>query len=379
VPLILTEDQELLRQTAREFIAARAPVSALRALRDSGDATGFSRELWREVAELGWCGICVSEAHGGAGLGQLELGILLEECGRTLAALPLISTSLLGASALVLGGSEAQQKEELPALAAGERIFALALQEGVRHAPDRIALRAERGGDGYALHGEKVFVLDGQAADRLIVVARTRGAVDERDGISCFLVDARVSGISAARTPLVDSRGAAALRFDHVRVPHSALLGAEGQGADLLDALLVRAAAGQAAELLGLSQAAFERTLAYLKTRVQFGAPIGSFQALKHRAARIFVALELARSALLEALQAIDAGDARAPQLASAAKTLANDAAQLATNEGVQMHGGIGVTDEEDVGLYLKRARVAQRSFGDSAYHRDRYAVLNSY
>jgi acyl-CoA dehydrogenase len=197
--------------------------------------------------------------------------------------------------------------------------------------------------------------------------------------LSCFLVDARASGLSAQRTPLVDSRGAATLRFQAVRVPRSALLGEEGRGAELVDALLVRAAAGQAAELLGLSQAAFDRTLAYLKTRVQFGAPIGSFQALKHRAARIFVALELARSAVLEALQAIDAGDARAPQLASAAKVLANDAAQLATNEGVQMHGGIGVTDEEDIGLYLKRARVAQRSFGDSAYHRDRYASLHQY
>jgi alkylation response protein AidB-like acyl-CoA dehydrogenase len=173
VPLILTEDQELLRQTAREFIAKRAPVSALRALRDAGDPTGFSRELWREVAELGWCGICVSEAHGGAGLGLVELGILLEECGRTLAALPLISTSLLGASALALGGSEAQQKEELPALAAGERIFSLALQEGPRHAPDQVALRAERAGDGYALRGEKVFAIDGHVAERIVAVART--------------------------------------------------------------------------------------------------------------------------------------------------------------------------------------------------------------
>lgn len=377
--LILSEEQELLRQTAREFLEAKAPVAELRRLRDSRDPDGFSRALWREVAELGWCGITIPEPLGGAGLGQLELGILLEECGRTLAATPLVSTLLLGSNALLLGGSEVQKNTELPAIARGERLFALALQEGVRHAPYQIALRAERQPDGFALRGEKCFVQDGHVADRVVVAARTAGIPGERDGLSLFLVDARAPGLRVQRTQLVDARNAAQLSFEGVRVPASAALGEIGRGAEILDPLLDRAAAGQAAELLGLSQAAFERTLAFLKTRVQFGVPIGSFQALKHRAAQLYVALELTRSAVLEALQALDAGSPRAPELVSAAKALASDTAYRTGNEGVQMHGGIGVTDEEDIGLYLKRARVAQRSFGDAAFHRDRYAALAGY
>ncbi len=377
--LVLSEEQELLRQTARELIQSRAPVAALRALRDKDSPDGFSRELWRELAELGWCGITVPEELGGAGLGQLELGILLEECGRTLAATPLVSTVLLGANALLLGGSEAQQKDELPAIARGERILALALQEGVRHAPYQVALRAERAAGGFALRGEKRFVQDGHVADRIVVAARAAGAPGERGGLALFLVDARAPGLRALKTELVDARNAAQLRFDGVQVPASAALGEVGKGAEILDPLLDRAAAGQAAELLGLAQAAFERTLDYLKTRVQFGVPIGSFQALKHRAAQLYVALELTRSAVLEALQALDEGSARAPQLASAAKALASDTAARVCNEAVQMHGGIGVTDEEDIGLYLKRARVAQRSFGDASFHRDRHAALSGY
>jgi alkylation response protein AidB-like acyl-CoA dehydrogenase len=378
--LVLSEEQELLRQTARELLGQRAPVSELRRLRDARDPVGFSREAWRQMAELGWAGIPFPEEHGGAGLGQLELGIVLEECGRTLAATPLVSTVLACGSALLLAGTRAQQQDVLPAIAKGERILALALQEGPRHAPWEVATRAEPAGQGgFRLSGEKVFVLDGHVADQLLVVARSGGRPGERDGLSLFLVDRDAKGVSVARTIMVDGRNAARVSLSSAEVPASALVGAAGRGADVLDPTLDRAAAGQAAELLGSAQEAYERTLRYLKTRQQFGVPIGSFQALKHRAARLYVGLELARSAVLEALQALDAGDPHAGERASTAKALVGDASILVANEAVQMHGGIGVTDEEDVGLFLKRVRVAQQAFGDAAFHRDRFAALRGY
>jgi alkylation response protein AidB-like acyl-CoA dehydrogenase len=378
--LVLSEEQELLRRTAREFLKEHAPVAELRRLRDAQDPVGFSRELWKQMAELGWAGIPFPEELGGAGLGLVELGIVLEECGRTLAATPLVSSVLACGSALLLGGTRAQQQDVLPAIAKGERIVALALQEGPRHAPHAVATRAEAAGQGgFRITGQKGFVLDGHVADQLLVVARSAGRPGEREGLSLFLVDRDAKGVSVARTIMVDGRNAARVSLEGVEVPAGALVGAAGRGADVLDPTLDRAAAGLAAELLGSSQEAYERTLRYLKTRQQFGVPIGSFQALKHRASRLYVALELARSAVLEALQALDAGDAHASERASSAKALVSDASTLVANEGVQMHGGIGVTDEEDIGLFLKRARVAQQSFGDAAFHRDRFAALRGY
>ncbi len=378
--LVLSEEQELLRQTSREFLKQHAPVSELRRLRDAQDPAGFSREVWKQMAELGWAGIPFPEELGGAGLGQLELGIVLEECGRTLAASPLVSTVLVCGSALLLGGSQAQRQDVLPAIAKGERILALALQEGPRHDPFAVATRAEpAGAHGFRLSGEKAFVLDGHVADQLLVVARSEGRPGEREGLSLFLLDRDAKGVSVTRTLMIDGRNAARVSLAGVEVPASALVGEPGRGALVLEPTLDRATAGLAAELLGSSQEAFDRTLRFLKTRQQFGVPIGSFQALKHRAARLYVALELARSAVLEALQALDEGDARASERASTAKALVGDASLAVANEGVQMHGGIGVTDEEDIGLFLKRARVAQLSFGDAAFHRDRFASLRGY
>ncbi len=377
--LVLTEEQQLLRATAREFLEEKAPLSQLRALRDGKDPVGFSRALWEEMAELGWAGVPFPEEFGGAGLGHVELGVLLEECGRTLAATPLVSTLLLGGNAVLLGGHEALRKDVLSAVCAGRRILALALQEGSRHDPHAVAARAESTGQGYRLSGRKSFVLDGHVADQLVVVARTSGGERERDGLSLFLVDADAPGVAVARTWMVDGRNAARVTLDGVEVDGGALLGEPDRGADLLDAVLDRATAGLCAEMLGLCEEAFARTLAYLKERKQFGVPIGSFQALKHRAARLFIAIELSRSAALEALQAIDAGSDALPQLASAAKAQLSETAFEVGNEAVQMHGGIGVTDEEDVGLFLKRARVAQFTFGDASFHRDRYAALREY
>jgi alkylation response protein AidB-like acyl-CoA dehydrogenase len=369
--LVLSSDAQLVRDTAQQFFREKAPVEALRKLRDARDPAGFSRDLWREMAALGWAGFLVPEAYGGAEFGLFGLGLVMEQAGHTLAATPLLSTALIGASALVLGGSEAQKQAHLPALVAGERIFALALEEAPHHAPRRIALQAERTDGGYRLSGEKRFVLDGHVADVLIVAARTH---DER--VVLLLVPGDAPGVTRSRTVMVDSRNAANIRFDGVAVGEGAVLSG---GADLLEAVLDRARAGLAAEMLGSSTETFERIVQYLKERKQFGVLIGTFQGLKHRAATMFCELELTRSAVLAALSAIDDGSAEAPALASLAKAKAGDTFFLVSNEGVQMHGGIGMTDEHEIGFFLKRARVAQASFGDAPFHRDRYARLSGY
>ncbi len=377
--LVLTEEQELLQQTAREFVKQRSPVAKLRELRDSRSPDGFSRELWKEMAELGWVGIVFPEEYGGAGLGYAELGLVIEECGRQLVAESFLSTVLLGGNAVLLAGNETQRKDVLPAVCAGERILAMAHQETSRHDPYRNALRAEASGGGYRLSGEKVFVLDGHVADQLVVVARTSGAVDDREGISLFLVNPDAKGMSTTRTYLVDSRNAARIRFEGLEVDRSALLGEAGRGAAILDRVLDRATVGLCAEMLGGIQEAFDRTLAFLKERAQFGVPIGSSQALKHRAGEMFCQIELARSVVLEALRALDEERADAPELASLAKARCADTYFLVGNEAVQMHGGIGVTDESEIGFFLKRARVAQMTLGDAAYHRDRFARLRGF
>ena len=377
--LVLTEEQELLQQTAREFVNDNSPVGELRRLRDTKDADGFSRDLWKQAAELGWAGIIIPEELGGVGLGYAELGIVLEESGRTLMAHPLISTLLLGGNAVLLGGNDAQRKDVLPAVASGERILALAFQETPRHDPYKIEARAEPTKDGFRLRGEKIFVLDGHVADQLVVLARTDGAAGDRDGLGMFLVDAGTPGLTVTRTFMVDSRNAANVVLDQVEVDASAVIGSAGEAADLLDRVLDRAAIGLCAEMLGSLQEAYDRTLEYLKTRVQFGVPIGSFQALKHRAALMFCEVELSRSVTLEALRAVDEDRPDVPELASLAKARCSDTFVLVGNEAVQMHGGIGMTDEEEIGFFLKRARAAELTFGDAPAHRDRYARLRGY
>ncbi|HKW52652.1 MAG TPA: acyl-CoA dehydrogenase family protein [Stellaceae bacterium] len=368
-----------MRETALDFFRERAPITALRKLRDDNDAVGFSTALWREMAALGWAGFLVAEEHGGSDFGCVGLGQVLEAAGRSLAASPLISTALIGASALSLAGSAAQKHAHLPALVAGQRIVALALEEGAHHAPFRIATSARRSGKGWRLDGEKRFVLDGHVADLLIVAARTNGSGDEAKGITLFLVPADPPGVARIRTLMVDSRNAARVRLDGVEVSEDAVLGVVDGGGDLLNRVLDRARAGLAAEMLGSTAEAFERTVQYLKDRKQFGVPIGSFQALKHRAAQMFCEIELARSAVIAALAALDTGDPGASRFACLAKAKAGEAFFLVGNEGVQMHGGIGMTDEHEIGFFLKRARVAQASFGDAAFQRGRYADLGGY
>jgi alkylation response protein AidB-like acyl-CoA dehydrogenase len=377
--LILSSEAGMLRDTAHQFFKERAPVTALRKLRDSNDPDGFSRGLWREMAELGWTGFLVPEDHGGTEFGVLGLAQVMEAAGRTLAASALVSTALAGASLLAMAGSEDQKSEHLPPLVAGERLFALALEEGSRHQPYRISTKAERQGGGYRLSGQKVFVLDGHVADVLIVAARTSGGRDDQDGITLFLVPGNAPGVTRLRTIMIDSRNAARIQLDNVSVGADAVLGRIDGGADVLDRLLDRARACLAAEMLGSAAEAFERTVQYLKDRKQFGVVIGSFQALKHRAAQMFCEVEVTRSAVIAACSALDENTNDAAALAVLAKGKANDTLDLCGNEGVQMHGGIGMTDEHEIGFFMKRARVARATFGDTAFCRDRYAALLGY
>ncbi|MBW2232792.1 MAG: acyl-CoA dehydrogenase [Deltaproteobacteria bacterium] len=377
--LVLTEEQELLKQTAREFIQEKSPVSELRRLRDARDPTGLDRGLWKEMAELGWAGVLYPEEYGGMDLGYVELGQIFEECGRALVAQPLLSTVVLAGGCVLEGGNETQKKDVLTAVAAGERLLALAHQEGAHHDPHAIATRAESKPDGYELNGRKTFVLDGHIADQIVVVARTSGENGDRDGLTLFLVDPDTAGLEITRTLMVDGRNSSLVELDRAVVSRTSVIGEVGRGANILDRVLDRATVALSAEMLGTLSEAFDKTVDYLKTREQFGQVIGTFQALKHRAAQMFVEIELTRSIVLEALSAIDADDSDTSLLASCAKARCNDAIFMIGNEAIQMYGGIGVTDEEDIGLFLKRARVTQLTLGNSAWHLGRFATLQGY
>ena len=377
--LVLNEEQRLLQDTARDFLTSNAPVEALRMLRDNNDAVGYSGQLWQQMADMGWASIILPEAYGGLDFGFVGLGVILEESGRTLTTSPLFASAVVGASALLLGGSEAHKQTLLPAIASGKLTLALALEESHHHRPTHIATTAEKQGDSFLLNGSKQFVLDGHSADKLIVVARSSSAESNNQGLSLFLVDRTTSGVNCQRTVLMDSRNASSIQFENVVVPATDLLGDADEGWKILEPLLDRGRVAIAAEMMGYSLEAFDRTVAYLKEREQFGALIGSFQALQHRKAHMQSELELCRSVLLQALSAVDDSPEDLPVLASLAKTKLNELVKLVTNEAVQMHGGIGVTDELEIGFFLKRARVAIQIFGDTGYHKDRYATLCGY
>ncbi|MDG1180728.1 MAG: acyl-CoA dehydrogenase family protein, partial [Gammaproteobacteria bacterium] len=375
--LVLSEDQQLLKDSAKTFVDQNAPVSVLRGLRDSKDAQGYDQNLWRQMLELGWAGMAIPEAYGGFEFGYGGLGVVLEESGRTLVSSPLIATVLLGASAINELGSDAQKSEFLPQVVSGELLLALAIDEKPHHRPCRIETSAVKSGEGYVLNGCKTFVLDGHIANKLIVVARTAGAIDDEAGLSVFLVDAAAEGVSINRSWMVDSRNSAMLSLNDVKVGADALLGAEGDAYSSLTRVLDIGRIGVAAEMLGSMQQAFEITLDYLKQREQFGVLIGSFQGLQHRAAEMYSEIELCKSAVRAALAALDDADktdADIAEFASIAKAKLSEVATLVSNEAVQMHGGIGMTDEYDIGFYMKRARVAAAFLGDALFHRERYA-----
>lgn len=376
---VLNEEQSMLRDAAKSWTQEKSPVTAFRKMRDSSVDIGYDVNAWNEMAEMGWAGVIIPEEYGGSAFGYLSMGLILEELGRTLTASPLIASGVGAASALVLGGSDAQKSEWLPKIADGSVVGALAVDEGPHHAPEKVALAATKSGSGYSLSGTKTFVIEGLAANLLVVSARTSGKPGDKDGITLFLVPADAKGVSRKRLALADSRGAANITFDKVEVGADAVLGAADKGWDVLEKTLDRVRAALAAEMLGSANQAFETTLDYLKVRVQFGQVIGSFQALQHRAAKMFTDLELARSAVEAALQAIDADSPDVAELVSLSKAKMGDVFHLVSNEMVQMHGGIGMTDAHDAGFYLKRARAAEAAFGSQSYHRDRYARINGY
>ena len=377
--LVLTEDQELLAQTARDFVRTNSPVSRLRALRD-GQEMGFSPDMWQEMAQLGWAGILIPEEYGGAGMGLADLAVVLEAVGRNLAPEPFLSTVLLGGQLLANAGSPEQKQTWLPGIATGNKILALAYQEArSRYDLNRVSTQAAAEGDAWRLSGEKIQVLDGQNADALIVSARTAGEDNDPDGITLFLLAPDTPGVAIIPQTRVDNRAAALANLDGVKVGAESVVGTVGQGFQTLSHIVDLATVGLCAEMLGGMSQIFDDTLDYLKTREQFGVVIGSFQALKHRAAKVFMEIELCRSVVMAVANAADAGESDLALLVSLAKARCSDAFILATNEGVQMHGGIGMTDEHDAGLYMKRARAAEMTFGDAAWHRDRWARLRGY
>lgn len=378
--LVLSEDQELLAKTAADWVREHSPVKRVRDLRDAGDPLGFSRAHWKQMAELGWVGIPFAEEYGGAGMGFADLAVVLEALGRTLAPEPFLSTVLLAGQAIALGGSDAHKQAWLPRVCAGDAVIAFAHQEPQsRFERARVATQARPDAGGFRLDGQKIQVLDAASADAFAVVARTGGGEREAAGISLFLVPKDAAGLAITPQTRIDHRSAALVRLDGVRVAADAAIGEVGRAGALLEAVLDRATAGLCAEMLGSMAQVFDDTVQYLKTRQQFGVPIGSFQALKHRAAKVYMEIELARSAVMAAVRAIDAGDAEAAKLVSLAKARCSDAFVLAANEAVQMFGGVGMTDEYDVGFYIKRARVAEMTLGDAAWHRERWARLGGY
>jgi alkylation response protein AidB-like acyl-CoA dehydrogenase len=377
--LVLNEEQTMLRDNARGFLSKNAPIAHLRQLRDSHDALGFSRPLWKECAEMGWAGILVPPDYGGMGLGHVEAGVVMEELGHTLTPLPFLSTAVLAATAIARFGSEAQKSAHLERIATGDLIASLAVDEFTKHRPKQIALAATRAGKGFVLNGAKTFVVDGHAADLLVVAARTAGKPGDDRGITLFLVDGKAKGLKVERTEMVDTHNAARLVFEKVNVAPDAVLGEVDAGLKALEGTLNVGRAAVAAELVGAADEVFTRTVSYLKERKQFGRLIGEFQALQHRAALLYCELEVTRAAVLKALQTLDESFDKAGAIVCVAKARAGRTGELAVQEAVQMHGGIGMTDEFDVGFFMKRVRVGQELFGDANFHTDRLARLNHY
>ena len=377
--MVLNEEAGMLKDAARGFLADSAPVAQLRKLRDTDNADGFDRKTWAAMAEMGWTSVLVPEDQGGVEMGYVAAGVIAEEMGRTLTASPFVSTAIMGATALSRFGSDGQKGEWLPRIAAGEAITAIAVDEGRKHNPTSVATKAERSGNGFKLSGRKSFVAEGHVADMLIVSARTAGSETEARGVSLFLVPMAAAGLTVDRIKTVDSRNFATVTLDGVEVTADAVLGEVDGGLKALEAVLDAGRAGLSAEMSGSAQQCLESTVGYLKERKQFGQIIGTFQALQHRAAHLYSEVELGKSIVLKALQTLDAAPDHAAMMVSAAKAKLGQVAQLAAQEGVQMHGGMGMTDEFDIGFFMKRIRVAEALYGDANYHAEKFARMRQY
>ncbi|MHA7819917.1 MAG: acyl-CoA dehydrogenase family protein [Erythrobacter sp.] len=379
MPLYHDEDQAMLADTATSFMAEEGAIAKqLRHWRDRDCKDGFGHGLWKQMAEMGFTGMLVAEDDGGLGMGNVEAGIVLEQIGRNLTPSPFLTSSVLAATALNHGSADLKGRY-LPGLIEGESVFAVAIDETAKHRPARITTKAEKSGNGFRLTGSKNFVIHGSSADMLVVAARTSGADDDEEGVTLFAVPKDAGGMSHDAVRLVDSSMATHTRFDGVELDGDAVIGEVDGGREILNAMLMAGRVGAAAEGVGVASGAMDMTVDYLKQRKQFGRLIGEFQALQHRAAHLYSEVEIARAATIKAQQLLDGGSERADLMVSVAKAKVAKAAGLAVREGVQMHGGIGMTDEYDIGLYMKRDRALQEFLGDAYFHASRVAELSGY
>ena len=377
--LILNEEEQFLRDTAKNFAEERSPITHFRSLRDNNDPILWDKDLWSEMSKLGWPGIMIPEKYGGSNFGISGICVVLQECAKTLTPSPLFATGVLGAFSIKTYGTDEQKEKYLPSIASGDLTVSLAVDESSHHNPYETELSAKKNNNNYLLSGKKVFVIDGASSDLLIVLARTSGNKGDSTGLTLFLVDSNQVGINKVKLEMADSRNYANITFENVDVPSENILGDPEAGGEAIDNILDIGRIAISAEMLGNSEAAFETTLDYLKQRKQFGVLIGSFQALQHRAAEMFCEIELTKSSVMAAMRAADEGSNELQRLSSLAKTVAGETLHLVSNEAIQMHGGIGVTDEYDVGFFLKRARVAEQIFGSSKFHTERYANLSGF
>ena len=377
--LILTEEQEFLRDTAKNFAQERTPVAHFRALRDSNDQDLWDKDIWQEMVNLGWSGILIPEEFGGSNFGVAGISVILQECGKTLTPSPLFSTGVLGAYAISNFGTQEQKEQYRPKIVNGEITTALAVDEYSHHYPSKTSLTAEKKDDKYILNGKKTFVIDGASADVLIVLTRTSGNSGELAGLTLFIIDSNADGIDKTKLDMADSRNYANINFNDVKCSNHDILGALESGGETVESILDIGRIAISAEMLGNAESAFETTIEYLKQRKQFGVLIGTFQALQHRAAAMFCEIELTKSAVMAAVHGADERSNELQRLSSLAKTIAGETLHLVSNEAIQMHGGIGVTDEYDLGFFIKRSRVAEQIFGSSTYHTERYANLSGF
>ena len=379
MPLYYDEDQAMLAETAQQFMAEEGAIAKqLRHWRDRECKDGFGHGLWKQFAEMGFTGMLVGEDDGGLGMGNVEAGIVLEQIGRNLTPSPFLSSSVLAATALKHGSDDVRGRW-LPGLIEGEKVYSVAIDEGAKHRPETIACKAEKSGNGFRLSGKKDFVVYGASSEMIVVAARTSGSDSDADGITLFAVPQDASGMSHDSVRLVDSSMASHVTFDGVELDGDAVIGEVDGGREVLNAMLMAGRVGAAAEGVGVAQGAMDMTVDYLKQRKQFGKLIGEFQALQHRAAHLYSEVEIARAVTIKAAQLLDGGSEKADLMASVAKAKVAKAAGLAVKEGVQMHGGIGMTDEYDIGLYMKRDRALQEFLGDQYYHAGRVAEMSGY
>ena len=377
--LILTEEEQFLKDTAKSFAEERSPITHFRSLRDMSDPMLWDKNIWNEMSKLGWPGIMIPEEFGGSNFGLSGICVVLQECAKTLTPSPLFASGVLGAYAINNYGTKEQKEKYLPLIASGELTTSVAVDESSHHNPYDTVLIAKKNSDEYILSGKKNFVIDGTSSDLLIVLARTSGKKGDLTGLTLFLVDPTNEGIDRIKLEMADSRNYANIIFDNVKISSKNILGDIEAGGEAIDDVLDIGRIAMSAEMLGNSEAAFETTLDYLKQRKQFGVLIGSFQALQHRAAEMFCEIELTKSSVIAAMRAADERSNDIQRLSSLAKTVAGETLHLVSNEAIQMHGGIGVTDEYDIGFFLKRARVAEQIFGSARFHTERYANLSGF